>query len=231
MIIKMLMFPAIILLILYFAIAHIVPTSKAITSTQNTIVKKQVELQIIRDDAAKTEQFKKDIESHPEENAYVLKFVPNDPREEILLSDISQLAEESNVNLFSIGFSGGDINSNSKDAATTKYMEGKMIVNGTYEELKDFSDKLFHMKRLYSFKSIDLTKADKDSEDGEVQQNLTLSSVISFTYGFVPGLATITSSQIGDDVNIDLINIVKNSTAETDTLKSEPEERVNPFLP
>jgi len=235
MIIRILLFPVILLLVLYFIIAQVVPSVNAISVTKGSIEKQEAELAKSETRLKKVTAFQQDIEMHDAEMDYVMDFVPNNQREEILLSDISQLADETNINLFSVGFSEGrqDVRSEASTDGKPYLIEGKMIVSGTYDEFQSFMHKLFRMKRLYSFKTFDLTKNEQVKEDGEeaVQQDLMLSGVVSFTYGYIPGVGAISPASIGDPINFDLINTVMNATANTDPLVVETKNRPNPFLP
>lgn len=236
MIIRILLFPVILLLVLYFIIAQVVPSAKAISATKDSIEQQEETLVMAQARLDKVTAFQQDIESHSDEMDYVRDFVPNDQREEILLSDISQLAEETGISLFSVGFSGGrhDVSGGASENGQSNLIEGKMIASGSYDSFQDFTHKLFRIKRLYAFKTFDLTKSEQEKKDeGEeaVEQELMLSGVISFAYGYIPGMGEISPSSIGNPINFDLINTVMNATTNTEPLVSEKTNRPNPFLP
>ncbi len=236
MIIRILLFPIILLLVLYFVIAQVVPTAKAISTIKESIVQQQTKLKTAQERLDKVTAFQQNIDSHSSEMDYVKNFVPNDQREEILLSDMSQLAEESGVNLFSVGFSEGrnDVRSGATAGEQSFLIEGKMIVSGTYDNFQKFTHKLFRMKRLYLFKTFDLTKAEQKKQEGEeagTPQDLILSSTISFAYGYIPGVGSISPTEIGNPINFDLIDTIMNATANTNPLVTEKANRSNPFLP
>ena len=148
---------------------------------------------------------------------------------------ISQLAKETNISLFSVGFSEGrhDVRSGAATDGRPHLIEGKMIVSGSYDNFQKFTHKLFRMKRLYTFKTFDLTKSEQEKSDDEeaVPQDLMLSGVISFAYGYIPGVGSIPPTSIGNPINFDLINTVMNATANTEPLVTEKTNRPNPFLP
>ncbi len=237
MIIRILLFPVILLLVLYFIIAQVVPTAQSISAIKEEIKQQEKLLETAKGHLARVEAFQADIDNHTTEKEYVLDFVPNDQREEILLSDIPQLAEESGVSLFSIGFSEGrqDVRSGAATDGRPHLIEGKVIASGTYEDFKKFTHQLFRIKRLYGFKTFDLTKSeqekDEDAEGEGVQQDLILSGVISFTYAYVPGAGELSPTSIGKEIDYDLINTVMETTSQTEPLVSEPANRSNPFLP
>ena len=236
MIVKMLAFPAILLLVLYFAIVHIVPTAKNISKANQAIVEREKSLLTAKEQLGKVKAFQQEIDEHSTEVEYISEFVPNDQREEILLSDIAQLAEESGVNLFSVGFSEGRANTASGATSKSRLIEGKMIASGTYDNFKKFAHKLFRIKRLYGFKTFDLSKVEqkKQKEDeGEETQNseLLLNGTISFTYEYIPGKVQVSSGDIGQSIDFNLIDTIMSSTAQTNELVSEPNNRKNPFLP
>lgn len=237
MIIRILLFPVILLLVLYFIIAQVVPSAKAISATKDSIEQQEETLAMAQARLDKVTAFQQEIESHSDEMDYVKDFVPNDQREEILLSDISQLAEETGISLFSVGFSEGrhDVRSGAATDGQSHLIEGKMIVSGSYDDFQEFTHKLFRMKRLYTFKTFDLTKSEQEEKNDEgeeaVEQELMLSGVISFAYGYIPGMGEISPSSIGNPINFDLINTVMNATANTEPLVSEKTNRSNPFLP
>jgi Tfp pilus assembly protein PilO len=212
-----------------------VPSAKAISATKNSIKQQEEMLVTAQEHLDKVTSFQQEIEMHSTEMDYVMNFVPNDQREEILLSDISQLAEETNISLFSVGFSEGrhDVRSGAATDGRPHLIEGKMIVNGSYDDFQEFMHRLFRMKRLYTFKTFDLTKNDKEkNEDQEVApESLMLSGVVSFAYGYIPGVGTIAPSSIGNPINFDLINTVMDATANTKPLVTEKTNRPNPFLP
>jgi len=237
MIIRILMFPVILLLVLYFIIAQVVPTARAISATKDNIVQVEKKLATAQRQLSEVQAFQSNIDAHPSEQAYVMDFVPNNQREEILLSDIDQLAKSTGVSLFSVGFSEGQqsVRSSAMTSGRPHLIEGKMIISGTYENLKNFTHQLFRIKRLYSFKTFDLTKSDKKQKEGEdeeaTQQELVLSGVISFAYGYVPGMSQISPSDMDQSINFDFIDTIMQATSQTQPLVSEPENRKNPFLP
>jgi len=239
MIVKMLIFPVILLIILYFSIAFIVPTAKLIPKAKEDIAQKEATLAKAKKQLGEVQAFQQDIDGHPAEVEYISDFVPNNQREEILLSDISQLAKESGVNLFSVGFSEGRAKTVSKSDGETdinqaQFIESKMIASGNYDSFKKFAHKLFRIKRLYDFKTFDLSKVEqKKNEDGEEQQNSepVLNGTISFTYEYIPGKAQVSFNSIGKSIDYELINAIMNSTSQTSPLVPEPNNRKNPFLP
>jgi len=235
MIIRILLFPVILLLVLYFIIAQVVPSAKAISATKDSIEQQEAALARAQERLDKVTAFQQEIELHSAEMDYVMSFVPNDQREEILLSDISQLAEEANISLFSVGFSEGhhDVRSGAATDGKTHLIEGKMIVSGSYDDFQKFMHKLFRMKRLYTFKTFNLTKAEQKENDDEedVSQTLMLSGVVSFAYGYIPGVGAISPTSIGNPINFELINTIMNATANTQPLVTEKTKRPNPFLP
>ncbi len=107
MIIKMLLFPVVLLLVLYFIIAKIVPATQDISATKSNITQEEKKLTIANEQLKKIENFKQQIQQHPDEVDYTMDFLPNDQKEEILLSDISQIAEKNNISLFSVSFAEG----------------------------------------------------------------------------------------------------------------------------
>jgi Tfp pilus assembly protein PilO len=231
----MLLFPVVLLLVLYFVIAQVVPSAKAISATKDSIKQQEITLAKAKERLNKVTSFQQEIESHSQEMDYVMNFVPNDQREEILLSDISQMAQESGVNLFSVGFSEGrsDVRSGAATDEKSHLIEGKMIISGSYDNLKKFTHKLFRIKRLYTFKTFDLTKAEQKKKDEEdaTPQELVLSGVISFAYGYIPGVGAISPATIGTPINFDLIDTVMNATTNTQPLVTQKKNRPNPFLP
>ena len=95
-------------------------------------------------------------------------------------------------------------------------------------------NKMFLIKRLYQFKTFDLTKIEQEKIEeleGEEKQELMLSGVLSFAYSYIPGVGTINPTNIGDPIDFDLINTVMKATAQTELLKTEESYRANPFLP
>ncbi|MFA5986250.1 MAG: type 4a pilus biogenesis protein PilO [Parcubacteria group bacterium] len=237
MIIRMLLFPVILLLVLYFVIALVVPTSRSISTEKKTVVQKKEMLAKAQEKQKNVNAFVDTVKSHPEEKSFVMDFVPNDQREEIILSDISQLAEKSGVSLFSVGFSEGrqDVRSSAAADQQAYLIEGKMIASGTYEEFKKFSYELFHLKRLYAFKTLELTKVEKEKSEGgaavDMQQEQMLSGVISFAYGYIPGQAQVNPSTFDQKTDFDSIDTVMKATAQTNPLVSQSTNRPNPFLP
>ncbi len=236
MIIRILLFPVILLLVLYFVIAQIVPLMKTASATRSLITQQEEELTQAQERLNKVTAFQQEIQSHSTEMDYVSDFVPNDQREEILLSDISQMADESNISLFSVGFSEGrsDVRSGAATDGRPNLIEGKLIMNGTYDNLKIFMHKLFRIKRLYEFKTFELTKNEqknKSEEENDAEQELVLSGSISFAYGYIPGTGEISPADIGTPVNFDLIDTVMSATSNTNPLVTEKKNRPNPFLP
>jgi Tfp pilus assembly protein PilO len=233
MIIKILLFPAVLLLVLYFIIAQVVPTAQDISRTKKEITKEEQKLQQAQEDVARAEAFKTEVASHPQEQSFITKFIPNNQKEEILLSDVSQLATQNNINLFSMGFSQGRKATNGDSTSNESYLiEGKMIVSGTYEDMKQFMHQMFRIKRLYAFKTFDLTKIEQDApEDGEPVPTLLLSGVVSFAYGYMPGMGEVSSSAAQQSINFDLITTVMNASSDTKPLVTETKYRINPFLP
>ncbi len=239
MIIRILLFPVILLLVLYFIIAQVVPSVKAASATKDSIKQQEELLTQAQARLNKVTVFQQEIQSHATEMNYVKDFVPNDQREEILLSDISQLAEESNVSLFSVGFSEGrnDVRSGAATDGRPNLIEGKLIVNGSYDNFKTFMHKLFRMKRLYAFKTFELTKNEqkkndkKEGEEDAPEQDLMLSGVVSFAYGYIPGVGAISPTSIGNPINFSLIDTTMNATSNTEPLVTEKTNRPNPFLP
>jgi Tfp pilus assembly protein PilO len=229
MIIKILLFPVVLLLVLYFIIAKVVPTAQAITTA-----KKQIEIETMNLDKAtqqvqKAKAFEQEVQSRTQEKTFLMDFVPNNKKEEILISDISQLATSTNVNLFSIGFSKS---SSSADSNKPQSLEGKMIVSGTYESIKQFMHQLFRIKRLYGFKTLDLTKIEQEkAEDGQPQSELMLSGVVSFSYDYISGVAEVSPAIADEEINFSLIDTVMNAIATTQPLNTEEKYRANPFLP
>lgn len=222
----MLMFPAILFLVLYFVIMQVVPTAQSISVTNKSIIDEEAKLVKTEKQLNDIQNFKSDIQSHSSEQEFVADFVPNDQREEILLSDIAQLAEETNIELFSVGFADG----NSKTDIRT--IEGKVIASGTYDNFKEFMNKLFLIKRLYQFKTFDLTKSEQgDEEDTEEEAEMILSGVVSFAYEYVPGMSVASPAVVGNSIDFDLITTVMDATTHTEPLKTETDYRANPFLP
>ncbi len=235
MIIRILLFPVILLLVLYFVIALVVPTTRSISAEKKTVEQRTIALDTAQKKLGDVKAYVQEVSSHSREKDFVSDFVPNDQREEILLSDISQLAEKTGVSLFSVGFSEGRQDVRSSAAADEKahLIEGKMIVSGTYENFKKFSHELFHVKRLYAFKTFDLTKVELEKKEGEenTPQEQMLSGVVSFAYGYIPGQAQINPTTFTQKTNFDFIDGVIKATTQTKPLESRPTNRSNPFLP
>jgi Tfp pilus assembly protein PilO len=230
MIIKILLFPVILLLVLYFIIAKVVPTAQAITTAKKQIEIETISLNKAIQQVQKAEAFEQEVQSRTQEKDFLMDFVPNNKKEEILISDISQLATSTNVNLFSIGFSAGSGRGVNSDKPQS--LEGKMIVSGTYESIKQFMHQLFRIKRLYGFKTLDLTKIEQEkTEDGQPQTELMLSSVVSFSYDYIPGVAEVSPAIADEEINFSLIDTVMNAIATTQPLNTEEKYRANPFLP
>jgi Tfp pilus assembly protein PilO len=235
MIVKILLFPLAIILVLYFVIAKVVPSAQAITVTKEAIVQAEEKLVDAQNQLQQVHDFKQTIEEHPKEVAYVADFVPNNQREEILLSDISQLADDNNISLFSVSFTGN--NQKTSNNTDVKFIGANLVASGSYEDFKRFTHQLFRIKRLYDFKTIDLTKSEKEIEAAIVEgeeiqpQGLNLSGNISFTYGYVPGLGEVSATTMSESINFDLINTVAQTTANTEPLVVDSSQRSNPFLP
>lgn len=234
MIIRILMFPVMLLIVLYCVIALIMPTMKEITAEKDTIEQKMTERDGAQQRLDKVKTIVASVNSHDAERGFVMNFLPTDQQEEILLSDVSQLATKSGVSLFSMGFAEGrsDVRSAASSDGRPYLIEGKMIASGSYENFEKFIAELFHLKRLYAFKTIELTKGEQEKKEGETApQPQVLSGVISFAYGFIPGQVHIGPNQVQRDVDYDVINTIMRSSAQTNPLKAEPQNRVNPFLP
>lgn len=235
MIIRILLFPIILLLVLYFVIGLVVPISKAISAQKILVAEKQKTLDRTNQRLNAVNAFVDEVNAHPDEQEFVMDFVPNDQREEIILSDVSQLAEKSGVSLFSVGFSEGRNDVRSGAAGGGAYLiEGSMIVSGTYDNFKKFSHELFHMKRLYKFKTFELAKVEEEKKEGEETPASTekqLSGVISFAYGYIPGEAELDVASFTGEADFDFVNNVMTATTQTKPLVSQPTKRANPFLP
>lgn len=234
MIIKILLFPVLLLLVLYFVIAQVVPTAQSISAKKDDIVKEEVKLQQAIEDVAKAEAFKSEVAAHPDEQAFTMDFVPNDQREEILLSDVSQIATNTGISLFSMGFSEGrsDVRSDAATDNRPHLIEGKIIVSGTYDNFKQFMHQMFRIQRLYSFKTFDLTKVEQEEpEEGETKSELMLNGVVSFAYDYIPGMGVVSSSAAQQSIDYDLIKTVMDASSDTDPLVTEMHHRSNPFLP
>lgn len=233
MIIRILMFPIALLLVLYFVIAQVVPTYRAIAAEKATITQKQKALTAVEKKKNEVDTFIRDVKAHSAEQDFVSSFVPNDQQEEVLINDVSQIAEKSGVELFSIGFSEGRSDVRSAAAGGGAHLiEGRMIVSGTYESFITFLNQMFHIDRLYAFKTIDLVKVEVDDlEEGQVQGPQILNGTVSFAYGYIPGQAIADPTAFNQGIDYKLINTVMNSIAQTDPLVSEPRHRTNPFLP
>lgn len=231
MIIRIMMFPVILLLVLYFAIALVVPTYNAIAAEKILIGQKEQELAKAELQQQKVSSFIDEVKAHDTEKEFVLNFLPNDQQEEILINDIAQLAETTETSLFSVGFSDGGDSTTTKQ--TAQLIEGRMIVTGTYESLKSFMEQLFHIDRLYTFKTIDIAKAEetKGDDEEEDQGPQFLSATMSFAYGYIPGEAAVSPTIFNQEIDYDLIDTVMASVAQTNPLVAEPQNRENPFLP
>lgn len=231
MIIRMLMFPVILLLVLYSVISLVIPTYQEITAEKTNIEAKMKTKTDAEQQLNQVNVVAKSVESHPEEKDFVLSFVPSDQQEENLLNDISQLATKANVSLFSVGFGkdGSDIN----DAAdqSLQYIGGQIIASGSYENIKKFSEELFHMKRMYVFRGFELAKVEKNNAEGEASQEQVLSASISFAYGYIPGEMIVSATSMSKQIDYEKISAVMNSTVNTDPLGAELQQRNNPFLP
>lgn len=232
MIIKILMFPIILLLILYFAIAQVVPTYESIQLGKAKKIELEKDLQDANDRADQIDAFVQSVRSHASEKEFVLDFVPNDQKEEILINDIVQIAENSDIDLFSIGFADGG-NTKKVSGHTANLIEGRLIVSGTYNGFQKFFDQMFRLDRLYAFKTIDLVKPDKkeDAEGGEVQSEQMLNGTVTFAYGYAPGRIAVDPAVFSSDINYKLIGTVMQAVAPTNPLVAEPQNRENPFLP
>jgi Tfp pilus assembly protein PilO len=231
MILRILLFPVVLLLVLYFAIAQVVPTYQAIKAEQSNKEQKQKTLAAAEKKLAQVNQFVSDVESHSEEKDFTLTYLPNDQREEALINDIWQIAELSGetFNLFSIGFSDGG-GTGQVSGHTARLIEGRLIVSGTYEEFQRFFDQMFRLDRLYTFKTIDLTKPErKEQEEQEGPQ--ILSGTVAFAYGYVPGEVAIDPTVFEQNIDYELISTIKDAVAPTEPLVTHPEQRNNPFLP
>ena len=234
MIIRILMFPVILLIVLYIVIGRVVPTAKLISADRVEVAAKTQELAEARDKLNRMNSFATSVEQHPEQRDFVLHFVPNNQREEIILSDVSQMAQDAGLWLFSVGFAEGrqDAQSGATAQNRANYIEAKMIATGSYDAFKKFADQLFRIKRLYAFKTFELSKQNQVQKEGEapVSQDV-LDGVVSFTYGYIPGQAHVDPVTFNPTVDFDKIDTVMNAATQTDPLVAEPQERPNPFLP
>lgn len=234
MIIRILMFPVVLFIVLYIVIGRVVPTVKNIGATRTEIATKKAELSEANTKLTKIKEFSASIDSHPQEQAFVLQFVPNNQREELILNDISQMANAAGVSLFSVGFaeSRQDALSGATASNRANYIEAKMIATGSYESFKNFADQLFRIKRLYAFKSFELSKQNNTTKEGKdaATQDM-LDGVISFTYGYIPGQAHADPSTFQPIADFDDITTVMNAATRTEPLTPEPQHRPNPFLP
>lgn len=234
MIIRILMFPVILLIVLYIVIGHIVPTAKLISADRAEVATRTQERDAANEKLTKMTSFVNSIDQHPQEQEFVLHFVPNNQREEIILSDVSQMASDAGLSLFSVGFAEGrqDAQSGATAQNRANYIEAKMIATGPYDAFKKFADQLFRIKRLYAFKSFELSKQNQIQKEGEapVSQDM-LDGVVSFTYGYIPGQAHVDPVTFTPSVDFDQIGTVMRAATQTDPLVSEAQERPNPFLP
>ncbi len=234
MIIRILMFPVILLVVLYIVIGRIVPTAKVISADRVEVAAKTRELADANDRKSKLDSFAASVKQHPQQQEFVLHFVPNNQREEILLSDISQMAQDAGLFLFSVGFAEGrqDARSGAVAQDRANYIEAKMIATGSYDAFKKFADQLFRIKRLYAFKTFELSKQLQVQKEGEapVSQDV-LDGVVSFTYGYIPGQAHVDPATFNPTADFDKIDTVMNAATQTDPLAAEAQERPNPFLP
>jgi hypothetical protein len=222
-------------LMMYFTIGLMVPYYKEIAAQRVVNDQKEKSRDLALERQREVSQYVSDVASRDTEQEFVMDYVPNDQREEILLSDIAQLAENTGISLFSVGFSEGrdDMRSGTASDSRVNLIEGKMIASGSYENFKRFMNELFHMKRLYSFKTFDLTKADQEETDeaGAPPQEQMLSGVISFAYGFIPGTARVDAANFDASTDFTLIDTIMNASAQTAPLVSTSANRANPFLP
>jgi len=234
MIIRILMFPVILLIVLYIVIGRIAPTAKLISADRVEVAEKTQELSQANARLDKMKSFATSVDQHPQEQEFVLHFVPNNQREEIILSDVSQMAQDAGLSLFSFGFAEGRQDARSGAVAQNRanYIEAKVIASGSYDAFKKFADQLFRIKRLYAFKAFELSKQEHVQKEGEepVSEDM-LDGVISFTYGYIPGQAHVDPTAFNPTVNFDDIKAIMNAATQTDPLITEAQERPNPFLP
>lgn len=228
MVIRILLFPVVLMLVLYFVIVLIVPTHDAITAEKKIIVQKEKTRDAVKAKQNQVAEFISGVNTHPAEKEFLLDFLPQDKQEETLINDISQLAEKTEVSLFSIGFTNGE--STTKSVQDVRLIEGRMIVSGTYENLQAFMDQLFHIDRFYAFRTSSIVKPEQDKV-AEGQDSKYLNGTINFAYGNMPGVATINSTVFDQKIDYALIATLLNTAAQTDPLVPEVQNRTNPFLP
>ena len=237
MVFRILLFPVILFLFLYIAIVLVVPTYQSIGAAEARMENKEKELIEANTKLEEVDTFIQGVKSHPEEEEFAFDFVPDDQREEHIINDVWQIADQSKgesetFNLFSIGFADGGSRSEKKVTGGTSLIEGRVIVSGTYDEFQRFFDQMFRFNRLYTFKTISIAKPDKqeENEDGTTGPQI-LSGTVTFAYGYVPNASAASSFVFSDPIDYDLISTVKNAVALETPLDSRAEERNNPFLP
>ncbi len=234
MVLRILLFPALLSIFLYIITVQLVPTYKKIQALQITKELKMEELQSEQHKHDAVDDFISSVNAHPSEKDFIASFLPQKQREEIITNDIWQMVEDAknedgSLNLFSVGFSDEGAKSGKVAVRDTKIIEGRAIVSGTYEELQKFIEQMFRFDRLYAFKTIDITKPEKD--DNEENSAQVLSASITFGYAYAPKSVVANSIIGGDAIDYDLIATVMEAVAAKEPLVAEAHERKNPFLP
>lgn len=228
-------FPIIIIVLIYFSIAFVVPTFREAADIRAQNHLQEEHKNTLEEKLLVLQDFVADINQHTSEREFLDTFIPVDPQEQDIVNAVSHLAEESQVTLFTLGFSEHFNNRNYRttdDEVPVQYVESTMALTGEYENIYAFLDKLFRINRLYAFNSLQIEKIvfEGDDEANAQNQPTQLSVTVSFQFAYMPLTEQLNVNQL-HAVDYENVTRVQSAIATTGDIVTQPQQRSNPFNP
>lgn len=215
---KILIIPAVIVVILYLAIWVINPALKQLRQEKEDLAKEKAKLADIQEKNLKAESLSKSLVGQSEQRNILLKYIPEQKQEEEIIGNLNSLAVVSGLSVYTISIveqkalavpsdleTGSDSKTTEAAKPAVSEFQVKLGVIGGYEKIKDLLGKIASLQRFNSISNLKITKVKPQGEvDLATVDNLQAEATLVFNYLPKSNLIVNADNKIFSTGNFDL---------------------------
>lgn len=239
---KLLFAPLLVLLIIVMAIWVVAPAYQELQVQKDELATAQQKLTDIQEKNALAAKLRQELAGNAEQEGLLLKYIPREAQEEIIIENLNSLALEEGLLVNNISVTGNTgksipvvVVSDGMDAQAVPVLsENKISLNtgviGPYEKIKSFIGKLAALKRYNNISSLKISPAASGTSANKLQADM----MINFAYFSDNNAAVNVNSSIFSKGSFDktVIEQIKNRlNKDVVPVNIGETGKANPFLP
>lgn len=207
---KLLIAPLLVAAIIILAIWVVIPGYRDLQTKKGELKSAQQKLSDVREKNRQASKLKQDLEGGTIDRDTVLKFIPPQSQDELVIGNLSSLAAGEGLTIYSLDVAanadknapaagGRNNNAAGNNAVTAGPTAGMLVVNagisGEYEKMRSFINKLSTLARYNSISALKISKNAPAGEGAPAPSGNKLQADLTLNFAYLP------NSVSGIDIN------------------------------